>query len=117
MPNILEPIFRFLTKTIVKNRKIDSYGRISLLLDQLRRQNGGGQTRTDEVVRRGIYSPLQLPLCDTPIRMGKNCWRKELNPQPTVYKTAALPLSYASIVNTSKLPLVFEIAIGICYHA
>ena len=27
---------------------------------------GGGQTRTDVVVRRGIYSPLQLPLCDTP---------------------------------------------------
>lgn len=28
---------------------------------------GGGWTRTSGVVRRGIYSPLQLPLCDTPI--------------------------------------------------
>ena len=27
---------------------------------------GGGVTRTHEVRRRGIYSPLQLPLCDTP---------------------------------------------------
>jgi hypothetical protein len=27
---------------------------------------GGSWTRTNEVVRRGIYSPLQLPLCDTP---------------------------------------------------
>lgn len=27
---------------------------------------GGGRTRTAEVVRRGSYSPLQLPLCDTP---------------------------------------------------
>ena len=27
---------------------------------------GGGWTRTNVVVRRGIYSPLQLPLCDTP---------------------------------------------------
>ncbi len=24
-------------------------------------------------------------------------WREELNPQPAVYKTAALPLSYASL--------------------
>ncbi len=29
-------------------------------------KNGGGVTRTHEVRRRGIYSPLQLPLCDTP---------------------------------------------------
>lgn len=28
---------------------------------------GGGWTRTNEVERRGIYSPLQLPLCDTPV--------------------------------------------------
>jgi hypothetical protein len=27
---------------------------------------------------------------------GKKSWRRELNPQPTVYKTVALPLSYAS---------------------
>jgi hypothetical protein len=29
---------------------------------------GGGQTRTDGDRSRGIYSPLQLPLCDTPER-------------------------------------------------
>ena len=28
---------------------------------------GGSRTRTYEVKWRGIYSPLQLPLCDTPI--------------------------------------------------
>ncbi len=27
---------------------------------------GGGQTRTGGDRSRGIYSPLQLPLCDTP---------------------------------------------------
>jgi len=27
---------------------------------------GGGVTRTHETRRWGIYSPLQLPLCDTP---------------------------------------------------
>ncbi len=30
---------------------------------------GGSWTRTNGAVRRGIYSPLQLPLCDTPKRM------------------------------------------------
>jgi hypothetical protein len=30
------------------------------------RENGGGVTRTHEDRSRGIYSPLQLPLCDTP---------------------------------------------------
>lgn len=29
-------------------------------------ENGGGRTRTAELRRGGIYSPLQLPLCDTP---------------------------------------------------
>src|SRR2546428_12910733 len=50
---------------------------------------GGGWTRTSESRRRGIYSPLQLPLCDTP---RKECWRKELNPQPSDYKSGALPI-------------------------
>ena len=62
---------------------------------------GGGQTRTDELRRGGIYSPLQLPLCDTPVRKkcveSKGCWRKDLNPQPSAYKADALPLSYTSI--------------------
>ncbi len=31
-----------------------------------------------------------------PQKMGKRCWRKELNPQPIAYKAIALPLSYAS---------------------
>ncbi len=30
--------------------------------------NGGGQTRTGELRRGEIYSLLQLPLCDTPIK-------------------------------------------------
>ena len=32
----------------------------------------------------------------TPPDTGKKCWRKELNPQPSDYKSGALPLSYAS---------------------
>lgn len=32
-------------------------------------KTGGGWTRTNVVRRRGIYSPLQLPLCDTPVEM------------------------------------------------
>ncbi len=50
-----------------------------------------------------------LPGC--PARKGKalsSCgdsilwsWREELNLQPAVYKTAALPLSYASLHETS----------------
>ncbi len=31
---------------------------------------GGDWTRTSGDRSRGIYSPLQLPLCDTPIEMG-----------------------------------------------
>ena len=63
---------------------------------------GGGWTRTSGVRRRGIYSPLQLPLCDTPRKKAKKsnknlfshqgCWRKELNPQPSDYKSGALPI-------------------------
>ncbi len=34
---------------------------------------GGGVTRTHELRRGGIYSPLQLPLCDTPEN-----WKKML---------------------------------------
>lgn len=30
--------------------------------------NGGGWTRTNGDRSRGIYSPLQLPLCDTPVK-------------------------------------------------
>ena len=30
---------------------------------------GGGQTRTGVDRSRGIYSPLQLPLCDTPVQL------------------------------------------------
>lgn len=30
---------------------------------------GSGWTRTNEDVSRGIYSPLQLPLCDAPQKM------------------------------------------------
>lgn len=30
---------------------------------------GGGWTRTSEGVSRGIYSPLQLPLCDAPLTL------------------------------------------------
>ena len=55
------------------------------------RRNGGGQTRTGGDRSRWIYSPLQLPLCDTPHGV-KNCWRKELNPQPSDYKSGALPI-------------------------
>ncbi len=57
---------------------------------------GGDWTRTNEDRSRGIYSPLQLPLCDTP-RKRKGCWRKDLNPQPSAYKADALPLSYTSL--------------------
>ena len=31
-------------------------------------ENGGDWTRTNEDRSRGIYSPLQLPLCDTPLK-------------------------------------------------
>lgn len=51
---------------------------------------GGDWTRTNEDRSRGIYSPLQLPLCDTPRKWV--CWRKELNPQPSDYKSGALPI-------------------------
>jgi hypothetical protein len=32
---------------------------------------GGGWTRTSGDRSRGIYSPLQLPLCDTPTKIGR----------------------------------------------
>lgn len=34
-----------------------------------RNEFGGGWTRTNGDRSRGIYSPLQLPLCDTPKKM------------------------------------------------
>ena len=30
-------------------------------------------------------------------------WRRDLNPRPAVYKTAALPLSYASNINQNLM--------------
>ena len=49
---------KFLTKI---DRIIEHHFRSDLVYEI-----GGGWTRTNVVVRRGIYSPLQLPLCDTP---------------------------------------------------
>ncbi len=68
---------------------------------------GGGQTRTDELRRGGIYSPLQLPLCDTPRREKRFCWRKDLNPQPSDYKSGALP------VELHQQNVRFSVSIGI----
>ncbi len=36
----------------------------------------------------GVTVPCNWPLCDTP----KICWRKDLNPQPSDYKSGALPI-------------------------
>ena len=33
--------------------------------------SGPGWTRTNEAVRQGIYSPPQLPLCDSPMVSGR----------------------------------------------
>ena len=38
------------------------------MIHEFTRNFGGGWTRTSESRRRGIYSPLQLPLCETPRR-------------------------------------------------
>lgn len=55
---------------------------------------GGGWTRTNGARRRGIYSPLQLPLCDTPRKTyaGERNWT--LNHPIT--NRALCQLSYAS---------------------
>ena len=58
---------------------------------------------------RRVYSPLPLstrpPLrrhLSTPFhKYGVLSWREESNPQPADYKSAALPLSYASVPNNS----------------
>lgn len=84
-------------------------------LDFSHRENGGGWTRTSEVRRRGIYSPLQLPLCDTPEESReKVCWQKDLNPQPSAYKADALPLSYTSDkeLTYSELPILPQLFIS-----
>ena len=45
---------------------------IPVLKEILSMEFGGGVTRTHEARRRGIYSPLQLPLCDAPRGW---CWQ------------------------------------------
>lgn len=53
-----------------KNLSIDTCKPFTTLVDyKTSPKDGGGWTRTNEFRRRGIYSPLQLPLCDTPQRM------------------------------------------------
>src|SRR3990167_4755714 len=64
--------------------------------------------RLDSNQRRPKPGDLQSPAIATmrhPPRwankalLKNRCWRKELNPQPSDYKSGALPLSYASEVN------------------
>ena len=49
---------------------------------------------------RRVYSPL--PLSTRPPLRRHLSWREESNPQPADYKSAALPLSYASVPNNSR---------------
>ena len=58
---------------------------------------GAGFEPTYPEERRFTVSRI-WPLCHPPKRK-KCCWRKELNPQPSDYKSGALPLSYASKVS------------------
>ena len=80
--------------------------------------NGEGRIRTSEGVRRQIYSLLPLAtrappqpadgsqtglrprkrglLCLAGEKLHNQSWRRDLNPRPADYKSAALPLSYAS---------------------
>ena len=50
-------------------------------------------------LRRGPSTTPQRPLTEGPFRS----WRRDLNPRPAVYKTAALPLSYASRLDKRQM--------------
>lgn len=86
--------------------------------------NGEGRIRTSEGVRRQIYSLLPLAtrappqpaygsqtglrprkrglLCPAGEKLHNQSWRRDLNPRPADYKSAALPLSYASPAQSSQ---------------
>lgn len=72
--------------------KTEEFQPIRKALNQIEKGIGSGWTRTNGDVSRGIYSPLQLPLCDTPLTRKKICWLKDLNHQPPDYKSGALPI-------------------------
>ena len=40
----------------------------------------------------GFTVPCNCRYATPPIRKLENCWRKELNPQPSDYKSGALPI-------------------------
>ena len=55
---------------------------------------------TRATLRKRSYLPLWNPLRPVLVEGGfsefRTSWRGDLNPEPPVYKTGALPLSYAS---------------------
>lgn len=56
--------------------------------------------RCDSNTRSPKTGDLQSPAIAAmrhPQELGKGCWRKDLNPQPSAYKADALPLSYTSL--------------------
>ncbi len=65
-------VFGFrVSELAIERRKFFIVSERTLLND-----DGGGVTRTHEVRRRGIYSPLQLPLCDTPAGFKKTAGKR-----------------------------------------
>ena len=46
--------------------------------------------------KRGDLQSPAIAAMRHPQMWERECWRKELNPQPSDYKSGALPLSYAS---------------------
>ena len=53
---------------------------------------GAGGLEPPEAEAGGFTVPCNCHYATPPLRWGKICWRKELNPQPSDYKSGALPI-------------------------
>ena len=79
------------------------------------KKNGGSWIRTSVSIRSRIYSPMQLATMRHPQKKNrineqgryKNCWRKELNPQPSDYKSGALPIELHQRLNEELIANIY----------
>ena len=73
-------------------------------LSYLGKKMGAGGLEPPKSKGREFYRLVQLPLCDAPKKYSSQ-WQ-DSNPQPRVYKTLALPLSYTGILSL-RIPFYF----------
>lgn len=68
------------------------------IIEEIAKTSGGrGWTRTNVSVKRRIYSPLQLPLCDSPI------WSRQRDLNPHALATASKTVMSTSSIMSGNM--------------